>query len=133
MEFPRRYRLVHNLSHNVILCFLHHDTAKAVQSSLSIRELALKLLRPPVHVHVARSSEIYCLCLGVEVRQGFNEGLHVDVYIIINMTEPARGREGESSISYTLLTQKSYIILLYPDDERRPCVAMTPWVTPHFN
>ena len=26
----------------------------------------------------------------------------------------------------------SYIILLYPD-ERRPCVAMTPWVTPHFN
>ena len=25
-----------------------------------------------------------------------------------------------------------YIILLYPD-QRRPCVAMTPWLTPHFN
>ena len=26
---------------------------------------------------------------------------------------------------------ESYIILLYPD-ERRPCVAMTPWLTPPF-
>ena len=24
-----------------------------------------------------------------------------------------------------------YIIILDPDDRRRPCVAMTPWLTPH--
>ena len=27
---------------------------------------------------------------------------------------------------------KIYIILLYPDDQRL-CVAMTPWLTPHFS
>ena len=27
--------------------------------------------------------------------------------------------------------QSIYIIILYPDDDRRPCIAMAPWVTPH--
>ena len=46
--------------------------------------------------------------------------------------------KGHLSIKDTFLGPKCslsyiYIIIFYPDNDGRPCVAMTPWVTPHFN
>ena len=62
---------------------------------------------------------------------------------VVNSTDPqttltmhtqrgaARGLHMHSPF-ISLIFMTIYIVLLYPDD-RRPCVAMTPWLTPHFN